>query len=406
MLGPDIETKIRSYVTGWAADGHAGVLILTGNAGTGKTALVEGFCEALKKGRPEYDGLVEVLRERFVVKDLSGIPEHERADVVQLSAEIRHGRSAQLFLCANEGVLRDALSQSPDSELENFLNTALEGGISRTNQPHGVTIVNMNRQRWTSEKMWDRLLDYFVREDLWEECEGCAVAGRCPIQANVSSLRKPGPREAARRLTQFASGASVSTLRELLSIISYAITGGMSCEEVAAQSTPFNASDGYFNLFMGAGLSRERLERSSLMQEMQSAELGSISDVEVDGWLRDSDSAPKEVGGLAQPAEPTPHAVVKTAIGEMTFHEFGEMISISDDSAKVEACLQDYVAGQNVLQLWRRRIFFESQPALGGWRVGLARLTKSTSFGELLEVATSLRRGEMRLSFGKQSSLG
>ncbi|HEV2857955.1 MAG TPA: hypothetical protein VGW80_06080 [Solirubrobacterales bacterium] len=380
-------------MTEWAVAASPGVLILTGNAGTGKTALVEAYCESLGVNRPTADGLVEVAPNCFAVKDFSGIPQEERAAVVGLSREIRGGRAAQLFICANEGVLREALSEDPDPELEGLLSAALEGGAYRAEAAHGVTIVNMNRQRWTSEEMWGRLLDYFVREELWTGCEGCAASGSCPIKANAEALRRDGPREAARRLVQFASGSSVSTLRELLSIISHGITGGLNCEEVKAAQAPFDASSGYFNLLLGEGLSRERLERSTLIQEMRSAELGAVADVEVDGWLRDPESAPKLVGELAGPAEPTPHALVRTGIGDLTFRDFGETISVSDDPAKVEICLQDYVTGGKILELWRRRVFFEAQPALGGWKAGFSRLTNLSFFGALIEVAEAVREG-------------
>jgi hypothetical protein len=384
---------VREYVTGWAGGGMPGILVLTGNAGTGKTALVEAYCETLGASRPEADSLLEVEPEKYVVKDFSGVKQAERARVIKLSREIRSGRSAQLFVCANEGVLRDALLETADSELETLLDRALESGASKTEPENGVVIVNMNRQRWTSAKMWGLLLDYFVREELWEQCGGCARAGACPIQANAAALRQSGPRDAARTLTQFASGGSVSTLRELLSILSYAITGGLSCEDVAARLEPFDAVYGYFNLFLGEGLSRERLERSTLIQEMRSAELGSISDVQVDGWLRDLGSAPAEVAALAAPSEPTPHSELNTLIGRMTFQEFGETISISDDPAKVDNCMQDYVGGRKILELWRRRVFFGAHAALGGWKESFARLTNQTAFGELVDLSSALRRG-------------
>lgn len=393
VLGPDIETKVREYVTGWAGGGLPGILILTGNAGTGKTALVEAYCETVGAARPTEDSLLEVRPEKFVVKDFSGMKRSERGRVIKLSREIRTGRSTQLFVCANEGVLREALLESADPELEELLDGALESGASRTNGDGGVVIVNMNRQRWTGEEMWGPLLDYFVREELWEKCEACASAGACPIQANAAGLRQPGPREAARRLTQFASGGSVSTLRELLSILSYAITGGLSCEEVGAQLQPFDAGHGYFNLFVGEGLSRERLERSPLIQEMRSAELGSISDVEVDGWLRDPKWAPLEISALADPGEPTPHSTVNTLIGPLSFQEFGETISISDDPKKVEDCMHDYVDGHRILELWRRRVFFGAHGALGGWQASFVRLTNQAAFGELVDLASALRRG-------------
>jgi hypothetical protein len=355
--------------------------------------LVEAYCEALGAERPDDDALVVVAPEKFAVKDLSGMRPEERSDVIKLSAEICNGRPAQLFLCANEGVLRDAFRETPNPELEGSLDAALDAGASASEDDNGVVVVNMNRQRWTSPEIWDSLVGYLVREELWEQCDGCAAAEDCPIKANAAALRRKSPREAARRLTQLAGGGSVSTLRELLSILSYGITGGLDCADVASEQWAFDACYAYFNLLLGEGLSKERLERSTLIQAMRSAELGSTSDVEVDGWMRDAASAPDEVSGLAEPSEPTPHAVIRTAIGVITFGKFGETISISDDPAKVAACMRDYVEGRGVLELWRRRIFFEAHSDLGGWKEGFSRLTNFSAFGELIDAAGQLRRG-------------
>jgi hypothetical protein len=40
-LGDDARTLLATYVSDWAAGGEPGVVILTGNAGTGKTAAAE-----------------------------------------------------------------------------------------------------------------------------------------------------------------------------------------------------------------------------------------------------------------------------------------------------------------------------------------------------------------------------
>lgn len=366
---------------------------MTGNAGTGKTALVEAYCEVLGTGRPEDDSLIEVGSGRFVVKDFSGMKKADRARVIALSRRIREGSAMQLFVCANEGVLRDALVDTPDSEIEVLLDRALDRGVAEARHENGVVILNMNRQRWTNPEMWDSLLDFLVREELWERCHACASMGACPIQANAAALRQPGPREAARRLTQFASGGSVSTLRELLSILSHSITGGLSCEDVARRLEPFDATHGYFNLFLGEGLSRERLERSPLIQAMRQTELGTISDVQVDGWLRDPKSAPAEISTLADSVEDDPHSRVTTRIGPMSFQQYGEIISISDDPNKVAACMEQYVSGRRILELWRRRVFFEGQAELGGWKQSFARLTRQSVFGQLVDLASALREG-------------
>lgn len=45
-LGDDVETKLGRFVAEWAIQGTPGVVVLTGNAGTGKTAVAEAYCRA------------------------------------------------------------------------------------------------------------------------------------------------------------------------------------------------------------------------------------------------------------------------------------------------------------------------------------------------------------------------
>jgi hypothetical protein len=391
-LGPDIETQARSYVQTWAKANVPGVLILTGNAGTGKTALVECYCEEAGAEAPATDELFEALSGRFVVKDLSGVTEAERRKIFQKLVAIRDGEKAQLFLCANEGVLRDTAEGADDEVFQDQLNRALEAGAHLSGESNGVSVINMNRQRWTSAELWDRLLDYLVRDDIWTACEGCQDQAGCPISANAAALRREIPREAMRRLIQLGSGTAVGTLRELLSIISYAVTGGIDCQEVAERSTarPFTADSAYFNLAVGSGLDRERIERSTLLQAVRTAGLGLTADVQIDGWLRDPAPATTEIRQLAEPPTPDPHALVETSLGAMTFGQLGETVSVSDDDARVEACLKDFAKGRNALALWRRRVFFEAQPQIGGPRRAFRRLTRWTTFGDLLTLAEAL----------------
>jgi hypothetical protein len=159
VLGADTETQIRAYAARWAADGAPGSLILTGNAGTGKTALVEAYCDELGVAAPSEDAVFEVREGRFIVKDFSGVELRERSEILGLERAMRAGqRNTQPFVCANEGVLRAALEDAPDPDLEQRLNAALEAGsVLAERGDRAPLIINMNRQRWTGPELWEPL---------------------------------------------------------------------------------------------------------------------------------------------------------------------------------------------------------------------------------------------------------
>lgn len=178
VFGADVRTRLRTHVEDWARSGTPGVMILTGNAGTGKTAVAQAFCEVAGDVLPDRDGLVKLASslnstgaiERFVVKDLSGIPlAGERDDCLRSALADAH--AAQVLICANEGILRDALRHGDDTlqGVLGVLEEALRTGAARGQD---VLIVNVNRQRPTAEGVWDALIDYLTRETLWAKRRG------------------------------------------------------------------------------------------------------------------------------------------------------------------------------------------------------------------------------------------
>ena len=178
-LGDDVRTLLATYVSDWAARGEPGVVILTGNAGTGKTAVAEAYCRAVGGALPPHDAMETVAEGRRVIKDLSGVPDPgSRADC--LAAALEPG-DHQTLVCANEGVLRDALADRPDARASSLLEAALRHGAATDS---GLVIVNVNRQRPTSAKLWGQLLDYVTREELWAGCTDCPFdLGGCPMRS-------------------------------------------------------------------------------------------------------------------------------------------------------------------------------------------------------------------------------
>lgn len=416
-LGDDVDTKLSRFVADWAAKGTPGVVVLTGNAGTGKTAVAEAYCRAIGVALPTQDALVEVAPGQRVVKDLSGLPDAiSRAST--LRAALQPG-AAQTLLCANEGVLRDALDDIDARDAAEVLDKALRHGAAREN---GVTIVNVNRQRPTGDRLWGQLVDYVTREDIWEGCTDCPFdTGGCPMRSNAEHLRRPDVREQLRTLVRLGTGEAVPTLREILAILSWAVVGPHGCTRVKKDNrdrgnSAFTAADGYFGRVLGGGLPASAAERSPLLTGMKRSGLGGVSDLEVDGWLRDASGAPELVRRLAgdphvtRPDLPnsgrlpglagskSPLDRVRTAQGEMTFYALGEMVSTDEDLTRVEDGLDALVRGDGVSnapaeRLWRQRVFFEASDDLGGADDAARRLLDYRYVVELVELAKKAAAG-------------
>ena len=119
----------------------------------------------------------------------------------------------------------------------------------------------------------------------------------------------------------------------------------------------------------------------------------SVSDLQVDGWLRDSNGAPAKPCGRSLGHDPdaarragdgctgqggplagsrSPLDRVQTKQNVMTFHALGEMVSTDEDPTRVEDGLEALVRGDGSLgnapaqTLWRQRVYFEASAELGG----------------------------------------
>ncbi|GAB2983938.1 ATP-binding protein [Actinotalea caeni] len=416
-LGADVETKLARFVVNWAAERTAGIVVLTGNAGTGKTAVAEAYCKATGSALPTEDTLVEIAPGQRVVKDLSGLPDAEsRAAVVRTVLELGSG---QTLLCANEGVLRDALTDTGATEVAHVLDQALRHGATRV---RNLTIVNVNRQRPTGDPLWGQLIDYVTREEIWGGCADCPFeSGGCPMRSNAERLRRGDVREQLRTLVRVGSGEAVPTLREVLAILAWAIVGPHSCSVVKKAhrdrgASAFTATDGYFGRILGQGLAASASERSPLLTGMRRSGLGAVSDLEVDGWLRDASGAPERVrqiagdphitrpdhcvtgrtSGLAGSTSPLDR--VRTAQGELTFYALGEMVSTDEDPTRVEDGLDALVHGDGVSnapaeRLWRQLVFFEASEDLGGEKAAARRLLDYRHVVDLVELARKTAAG-------------
>jgi hypothetical protein len=85
---------------------------------------------------------------------------------------------------------------------------------------------------------------------------------------------------------------------------------------------------------------------------------------------------------------------VRTQIGELTYHRLGETLSVSEDSAKVSACVSALVDRALPAQKgWRRRVFFEGSEVVGGLANASSRLLALNFSHELFDVSQRVSMG-------------
>jgi serine/threonine protein kinase len=289
-----VPTGLDLALTPGVLEGRHSLVIVTGNAGDGKTAFLESLAATARErgatftserangadfeldgrrfhtnydGSQDEDGVVsdEVLSAFFA-------PFAGADQVGELIGETR-------LIAVNEGRLVDFLSHHPEqfAALTRIVEVGLRG---EDDNPGPVAVVNLNLRDVTvrsadtltggglSDSILERMLDSMVSPEFWADCEGCALVEGCYARQNAATIAHPvvGPqvKERMRRVYEVAQlrGRLHITLRDLRSALAYTLTSGRDCTEIhelyeAQQSSPILASH-YFNAYRGGDAATER----------------------------------------------------------------------------------------------------------------------------------------------------
>lgn len=268
-----VSTKLDKELTPAILEGRYRLVILTGNAGDGKTALIQTVeREAEKQGatltrieslgsefslhgrqfRTLYDGSV----------DMEGRSNFEMLTdfFASLAGKQEPGPGPALIVAMNEGKLRDFLGKSTAYSWlsRHLLNHLLLGDPL----PDGYVVVNLNLRSVVDASydlgdcLLDRILDRYVANEFWEPCEACPAKQRCPVKFNVDSFRlfptDPLDNEKDRQATEERNHAAKAarirlkalfqvlhfrkrlhvTVRDLRSALAFALFGKKTCAQI------------------------------------------------------------------------------------------------------------------------------------------------------------------------------
>jgi hypothetical protein len=241
-----VTTRLDTLVDQIAAgDALVGVIILTGDAGDGKTAVCARVAERL--GHQGDLQPVTVVAGLTIVKDASELVEQELRLIFREFLTARPGR---LLVAINEGRLRKvmlAARAESDAELgalwERVVEPALASWIDREHAEQlddamreaGVAVVNF-RHRMHVRTVVPALLRAWTPAPFWEgspPCAACPARARCPIIANASDLRDSHTVDRVEDVLASAHYAGQRLpFRRLQGVLAMTVTGGLTCKEV------------------------------------------------------------------------------------------------------------------------------------------------------------------------------
>lgn len=298
-------TKLDKRLIPAILDGQFKLVIITGNAGDGKTALIRKI---------ENDNNITQLERfghkngaRFCVNDVQfesnydgSQDEDEKANNDVLEAffqpfedltnynDANEGR----IIAINEGRLVEFLKttskhqQLHDSIDDYFYN---EGHLEL---PEGMMIINLNlrsvaAQSKNEPSLFRQQIKALTNKTLWRKCEDCATANRCFIKYNVDSFNDSSSGdEVITRMEWLLRTASLKrelhiTIRDLRSFIAYTLTRDYECSDIeqlleGSQNTPENYWQLYYFNITNTAL-EDSGDQDRLIKLLRETDLGEVA---------------------------------------------------------------------------------------------------------------------------------
>ncbi|MFD8700624.1 hypothetical protein [Kitasatospora purpeofusca] len=315
-------------------------IVLTGDAGHGKTSLCASLLAWLKVGPETVTAEVRkaVSGELFKAGDASrpvsrthgGRPLYILKDLSEHSLQSGACKLVELLdppdegvaiICANEGQLRKCVAEDDPEKggtgRTKVLVETLAAGIARgqvSDAEGRVVVINLNYQSVAAEGPAGGIIHWALKQwtttqwTRWKTCETCDARNVCPILANRNELgdQTHGPRRRDAIRDVFAaverSGAVVTT-RQALSVTSYMLTGGLSCENVHARyqrshsDRSWQAPHLYHQALFGDRLTQQQRRQVPTFFALRKLDPGKVSRRQVD------DRLDPEAAGAFPPAD-------------------------------------------------------------------------------------------------------
>ncbi|MEU6306965.1 methylation-associated defense system protein kinase MAD6 [Streptomyces chartreusis] len=305
-----LDTRLQADVLA----GNHRLVVITGNAGDGKTAFLEQLAvEAVKRGA--VPGEKRVNGDDFVFQGRTFRTNHdgsqdegEQDNEAVLEAFLAPYKGADSgawpdgetrLIAINEGRLVDFITEH-GAEYPLFAE-AIRGGLGSGRVAHGIAVVNLNVRdvvadpEGTGESILHRMIGAMSDTKHWAACSSCDLASRCYARHNAQTFAHPtaGPQVTERlaalyRMTHLRGRLHI-TLRDLRSALAYTLTSGRDCAEIhELYDRPGSVQDRldgfYFTSWAGIHTGGPG-EPDRLLAQLQELDISTVPDPQLDRRL-------------------------------------------------------------------------------------------------------------------------
>lgn len=267
-----IQTKLDEELLPAIKNGEYRLVIITGNAGDGKTVLIQ----QLEAQASQVDPLPSKNGSRFVIKSTpfqsnydGSQDEDDTPNDVVLEEFLKPFAGLKDFsqapegriLAINEGRLMEFLAVEDRKQRFGYLYEVVDEYFNQrgeTTLPKYMMVVNLNwRSVVASSKnhpsLFEKQLTALLKPEFWSSCQQCAYQNRCFISHNAQTLSDSaaGP-EIRERLSQIFEAVHLRrklhiTMRNLRSALSFLICRDHGCEDIPSLVEDLNNDEKKLN---------------------------------------------------------------------------------------------------------------------------------------------------------------
>ena len=305
-----VDTALDRELTPAVMAGEFGLVVITGNAGDGKTAFLQNLETAAQDRGAELDkslpnGCRFTFEGRTYLSNYDGSQDEgdQQSDdvLLQFFGPFTGDDPAQWptnevrLIAINEGRLVDFL----ESEQQQFplLRQVVETGLAAGQPEHRIAVVNLNLRSVVANSsdamgsILERLIGRMTQERFWTPCRNCDLKDRCYAHHNAGSFQDEtaAPKlierlQALYTLTHLR-GRMHMTLRDLRSALAYMLAGTRNCHEIHGLYKAGRRDEiiqgFYFNSWMGGD--SETADR--LLALLKEVDVGHATDPKLDRTL-------------------------------------------------------------------------------------------------------------------------
>ncbi len=312
-----VETALDRQLEPAVLRGEFRLVLITGNAGDGKTAFLQRLEQRAHGNQAAFDPPL-VNGRRFRLQDRTYLTNYDGSqdEGDQKSDEVLGdffapfaGADADAWpddevrlIAINEGRLVDFLT----TERERFplLERVVRVGLVSGTPEHRVAVVNLNLRsvvtatgglelfegdpKGGDESIFARLIRRLTHEAFWEPCNSCDLKERCYVLHNARTFQDEtaGHKVIERLKTLYAithlRGRLHITMRDLRSAVAYMLAGTRDCQAIhdlyKAGDRAAVVQGFYFNSWMGG----DTANADRLLALLQEVDVGHVSDPRFD----------------------------------------------------------------------------------------------------------------------------